>query len=205
MKPLSNSKKSEVEGLLRSGMSYRAIKDCTGVSVGSISSIRKSLPGLVPKSRGGRPRKFSERDVRQVCRVADQLRVDNAVQIATQVEETLQVKASRSTIVRALQSSGYRSVKKGKKPLLTSRHRRRRLEFAKTYINWTSEDWQRVIWSDETKVNRILSDGLQWSWHKAGRSDEQIKSAHGETWRRTNHGLGLFYCTWTRLLYSHRR
>lgn len=172
MKPLSASKKKQVEDLLRSKTSCRAIKELTGVSLGSISTIRKSLPNPPAKKTGGRPRKLSERDIREVCRVSDQLRVDNAVQIASEVKETLHVDVSRMTISRALKSAGYHSVKKGKKPLLTSRHRNRRLEFSKTYINWTLEDWKRVIWSDETKVNRILSDGLQWSWVKAGRSPE---------------------------------
>ncbi len=30
------------------------------------------------------------------------------------------------------------------------------------------EDWKRVIWSDETKINRIGSDGKQWVWKQVG-------------------------------------
>lgn len=30
------------------------------------------------------------------------------------------------------------------------------------------EDWKRVIWSDETKINRIGSDGKQYVWKKKG-------------------------------------
>ena len=30
------------------------------------------------------------------------------------------------------------------------------------------EDWKRVTWSDETKINRIVSDGRQWVWKKTG-------------------------------------
>ena len=30
------------------------------------------------------------------------------------------------------------------------------------------EDWKRVIWSDETKINRFGSDGRQWVWKQAG-------------------------------------
>ena len=29
-------------------------------------------------------------------------------------------------------------------------------------------DWACVIWSDETKINRLGSDGRQWVWKKAG-------------------------------------
>ena len=57
---------------------------------------------------------------------------------------------------------------KKKKPLLSPRHRKQRLAFALKYKEWTVEDWKRVIWSDETKINRIASDGRQWMWKKAG-------------------------------------
>jgi hypothetical protein len=30
------------------------------------------------------------------------------------------------------------------------------------------EDWKRVLWSDETKINRIGSDGRVYTWKKKG-------------------------------------
>ena len=30
------------------------------------------------------------------------------------------------------------------------------------------EDWKRVLWSDETKINRIGSDGKVYTWKKKG-------------------------------------
>ena len=30
------------------------------------------------------------------------------------------------------------------------------------------EDWKRVIWSDETKINRIGSNGQEYVWKKKG-------------------------------------
>jgi hypothetical protein len=26
------------------------------------------------------------------------------------------------------------------------------------------EDWKKVVWSDETKTNRLGSDGRKWVW-----------------------------------------
>jgi hypothetical protein len=57
---------------------------------------------------------------------------------------------------------------KAKKPLLKRRHIKDRLEFAQKYQHWTEEDWARVIFSDETKINHLGSDGRQWVWKKAG-------------------------------------
>ena len=30
------------------------------------------------------------------------------------------------------------------------------------------EDWKKVIWSDETKINCLGSDGHKWTWKRAG-------------------------------------
>ena len=30
------------------------------------------------------------------------------------------------------------------------------------------EDWKKVVWSDEIKINRLGSDGCKWVWKKAG-------------------------------------
>jgi DDE superfamily endonuclease len=51
---------------------------------------------------------------------------------------------------------------------LSVKHRKRRLDFALKYKDWTVEDWTRVIWSDETKINRIGSDGRMYVWKKSG-------------------------------------
>ena len=57
---------------------------------------------------------------------------------------------------------------KKKKPLVSSGHKKKRLAFALKYQHWTVEDWKRVIWSDETKINRIGSDGQEYVWKKKG-------------------------------------
>jgi DDE superfamily endonuclease len=55
-------------------------------------------------------------------------------------------------------------MKKEKRPKLSTRNIKERLEFARYYKDWTVEDWKHVIWSDETKINRFCSDGYSWCW-----------------------------------------
>jgi transposase len=69
---------------------------------------------------------------------------------------------------RALHTAGLYAVAKKKKPALKPQHRKARLEFAERHLHWTVDDWKRVVWSDETKVNRLGSDGRQWAWKKKG-------------------------------------
>ena len=67
-----------------------------------------------------------------------------------------------------LKREGLKSAVKKKKPFLSSTHRKAHLEFALEYQYWTLDDWARVIWSDETKVNRLGSDGRLWVWKQPG-------------------------------------
>ena len=61
-----------------------------------------------------------------------------------------------------------KAVKKQKRPLLHPKHRKDRMDFSLAHQDWTEEDWKRVIWSDETKINRLGSDGLKWAWKRPG-------------------------------------
>ncbi|KAJ1301371.1 hypothetical protein OPQ81_008636 [Rhizoctonia solani] len=75
-----------------------------------------------------------------------------------------------------LHQSGLKAVKKVKKPKLTRAHIKARLEFAKAHKDWTVEDWKHVLWSDETKINCLWSDGVHWAWARPGEglSDQLI-------------------------------
>ena len=42
------------------------------------------------------------------------------------------------------------------------------MDFSLAHKDWTLEDWKQVIWSDETKINHLGSDGRKWVWKKAG-------------------------------------
>jgi len=67
-----------------------------------------------------------------------------------------------------LGQAGMKAVVKRKRPFLSKHHRRERLDFALAHQDWTVEDWKSVVWSDETKINCLGSDGRKWVWKKAG-------------------------------------
>src|SRR5260221_8714378 len=52
--------------------------------------------------------------------------------------------------------------------MLTKCHKKEWMDFAVSHLQWTLEDWKRVVWSDETKVNRLGSDGKKWVWKRLG-------------------------------------
>jgi hypothetical protein len=50
------------------------------------------------------------------------------------------------------------------KPTTPLKNVKDRLAFAKSHQHWTIQDWRKVIFSDETKINRFNSDGRKWTW-----------------------------------------
>jgi hypothetical protein len=50
------------------------------------------------------------------------------------------------------------------------------LDFVLEHKNWTEADWRQVIWSDESKINRISSDGMRYMWVE---SDKESKVKAG--------------------------
>ena len=90
------------------------------------------------------------------------------MQVAKTLQEMTGNTLSAQTIRNGMKEVGMKAVVKKKRPLLTKRHRRERLDFALSHQNWTMDDWKKVVWSDETKINRLGSDGRSWVWKKAG-------------------------------------
>ena len=78
---------------------------------------------------------------------------------AKQFREKTSKYFSDITLRHALREAGLDASVQQKKPLLIKRHVLARLSFAYKYKNWTVDDWRRVIFNDETKINLINSDG----------------------------------------------
>ena len=61
-----------------------------------------------------------------------------------------------------------KAVVKKNKPLLSQKDRKERMDFAIRDKDWTLEDWKKVVWSYETKINYLRSDGRKWAWKRTG-------------------------------------
>ena len=90
------------------------------------------------------------------------------MEVSRALQDVINQPISAETTRRYLKRAGLKAVVKKKKPLLTARHKRARMDFALAHKDWTVEDWKRVVWSDETKANRLGSDGRKWAWKKGG-------------------------------------
>jgi transposase len=168
MKKISAEKAINAICLLQRGYSYNKVASQLSMSKATVRRIKKAhLPDLGP-APAGRPKLLSNHQIRYIVRKVTSGQLDTAVDVAKHLQKTAQVHLSVDTVKRALKKGGLKSAVKKKKPLLRPKHLKDRLAFANKHKHWTTEDWKRVIWSDETKINRFGSDGRKWCWKSPG-------------------------------------
>ncbi|KAH7961748.1 hypothetical protein HPB52_011864 [Rhipicephalus sanguineus] len=66
------------------------------------------------------------------------------------IREDLDLDVSDTTVRRHLRTAGLRSRVAAQKPVLTAANKDARRQFAELHEAWTSEEWGRVIFSDES-------------------------------------------------------
>ena len=60
---------------------------------------------------------------------------------------------ARTQVPNALKNCGLRGRVACRKPLLRKANIQKRLRFAKEHVNWTLEDWKKVLFTDESKFD----------------------------------------------------
>ena len=174
MKPISKEISNNIITLLDSGLSLCQIGLQLGVSHLTVRRVRDKA--RLNKGQGGRPTKLTITDKRKLLRMVMSGKADTAVQLSQELKMSTDTTVSAETVRCTLKGAGMKAVVKKKKPQLLPRHIHQRLDFAKRHQYWTVDDWKRVIWSDETKINRLGSDGRKWIWKKKG--DNRLTDRH---------------------------
>ena len=168
MCPILSTQRENILSLASHGHSTRTIASRLTLSQSTVSRTLRTLHPRQPLLSGGCPSKLSSTSQRAILCQITTGKAANAVQATHYINTIIPNPVSSETVRRVLKKNSFKAVVKKKKPLLSARHRRKRLAFALKYREWTVEDWKRVIWSDETKINRIGSDGKQWVWKQVG-------------------------------------
>src|SRR5690606_35474265 len=83
---------------------------------------------------------------------------------------------SARTVSRGLCDVGLEAEQVKKRAALKKRQIKLRKLLANKYREWTIDGWSRMVFSDESKINRISSDGLQYRWvDRAEISDRAVQ------------------------------
>jgi transposase len=168
MRRISEDTRDDIVALVDGGLSSRQVEARLGVSYATVNRVRAQARPHVQKNRAGRPAKLTPTDKRWLVRTVTSGEADTAPQLARQLKDITNVECSPQTVRNALKEAGLSGVVKKKRPRLTLDHRKKRRAFVQRYQDWTREDWKRVVWSDETKINRFGPDGRVWAWKRRG-------------------------------------
>jgi transposase len=168
MRPISAAQRDNVLSLLSSGLSTRDIAAQTGVSKSKVSNIAKEYEPDKENLQGGRRRKLTPTDQRAVLSLVRTGKASDAVAATKHINTIIPEPVTVQTVRNVLKEHRLKAYVKKKRPFLSPKHRKARLAFAQKYQNWTVEDWKRVVWSDETKINQFGSDGRKYIWKQQG-------------------------------------
>ena len=159
---ISLENRGKVVALSEEGYSKREIADRFGCSQRSFRDILKKqrlTESVKDLKIPGRKRKTTKREDRIIVRKSKSNRYKTAPEIKADMQIEHGVSISTSTTQRRLREAGLNGRKPRKKPSLTARHMKARLEFARAHKDWTAEQWSQVIFSCESRILLHRSDG----------------------------------------------
>lgn len=148
-KHLNDLEKGQVIAYSKEGQSIRYMARQMGRARATISAFKKKYEqtGELGRKKGsGRPRKTTKRQDRNVIREMLKNRKVTAKEIINEVG----LGVSQRTVRRRLNEKGYSSFFQRKRPFINKRNRRKRVKWARDHLNWTDDDWDKVLWSDES-------------------------------------------------------
>lgn len=101
------------------------------------------------------------------------------------------VTVHRSTIQRTLRKEMLYGRVMRKKPFLCTRHKRCRLRYAKAHLDKPASFWNKVLWTDETKIVIWAKQGALCMAEKQHSIPRKTLATYSKIWWRFHHAVGL--------------
>lgn len=162
MRRINKQVEDEIVSMTENSRTSREIAQHLQICHQTVLNVLKRRNIKAPKVTKRRPNLLSDRDARAMERLLTQ----QVAKTPKEAAQMIQKPVSEWTARRALKKIGLEAAIKPKKPALSDKNVKARLKFCKKYKHWSVDDWKRVIWSDETRINRFQSDGKQYYWHR---------------------------------------
>ncbi len=170
-KELSEDLRIRIVALHKDGLGYKKFGNSRKLSYSTVTRViqRFFKTGFTRnRPRKGRSKKLSPCAVRQVQKLASKNRRMSAASIALEVAEVKGQLVSAQTICHTLQQVSLHGRRLKGKPLLKLAYKKACKEFAEDNLAKSMNDWNHVLWSEESKVNLFDSDGVQHVWRRPG-------------------------------------
>ncbi|KAK3566160.1 hypothetical protein QTP86_028446 [Hemibagrus guttatus] len=148
----------------------------TESAIGKQLGVKKSTVGAIIRKwktykttdnlpRSGAPRKISPRGVKMITRMVSKNPRTTRGDLVNDLQRA-GTKVTKATISNTLRRQGLKSRSARRVPLLKPVHVRARLKFAREHLDDPEEDWENVIWSDETKIELFGKNSTSRVWRR---------------------------------------
>ncbi|KAK3569735.1 hypothetical protein QTP86_004057 [Hemibagrus guttatus] len=167
-KELSKDTRNKIVDLHQAGKTESAIGKQLGVkksTVGAIIRKWKTYKTTDNLPRSGAPRKISPRGVKMITRTVSKNPRTTRGDLVNDLQRA-GTKVTKATISNTLRCQGLKSCSARRVPLLKPVHVRARLKFAREHLDDPEEDWENVIWSDETKIELFGKNSTCRVWRR---------------------------------------
>ncbi len=167
-------------------------------TVGAIIRKWKTYKTTDNLPRSGAPRKISPRGVKIITRTVSKNPRTTRGDLVNDLQRA-GTKVTKATISNTLCRQGLKSCSARRVPLLKPVHVQARLKFAREHLDDPEEDWENVIWSDETKIELFGKNSTCRVWRRKNAElhpKNTIPTVKHGGWK--HHALGLFFCKGTR-------
>ncbi|KAK3538172.1 hypothetical protein QTP70_032566, partial [Hemibagrus guttatus] len=167
-KELSKDTRNKIVDLHQAGKTESAIGKQLGVkksTVGAIIRKWKTYKTTDNLPRSGAPRKISPCGVKMITRTVSKNPRTTRGDLVNDLQRA-GTKVTKATISNTLRRQGLKSCSARCVPLLKPVHVRARLKFAREHLDDPEEDWENVIWSDETKIELFGKNSTCRVWRR---------------------------------------
>ncbi len=167
-KELSKDTRNKIVDLHQAGKTESAIGKQLGVkksTVGAIIRKWKTYKTTDNLPRSGAPRKISPRGVKMITRTVSKNPRTTRGDLVNDLQRA-GTKVTKATISNTLRRQGLKSCSARRAPLLKPVHVQARLKFAREHLDDPEEDWENVIWSDETKIELFGKNSTCRVWRR---------------------------------------
>ncbi|KAI3352038.1 hypothetical protein L3Q82_020855 [Scortum barcoo] len=167
-KELSKDTRNKIVDLHQAGKTESAIGKQLGVKKSTVGAIirkwktYKTTDNLPPS---GAPRKISPRGVKMIMRTVSKNPRTTRGDLVNDLQRA-GTKVTKATISNTLRRQGLKSCSARRVPLLKPVHVQACLKFAREHLDDPEEDWENVIWSDETKIELFGKNSTCRVWRR---------------------------------------